>query len=314
MRSRLLLPLLILAAVVAGCTPAQARLTVGISDQHAETFASPFYVPAKLTVARYIVPYDVTSDPAQTLKLEAWLAGAAQTQQKVLISFEHSRKDKKSAGKLPSPEQYRKAITAFKAKYGKSVKDISPWNEVNRKFDPNRGEGQPTWNKPDTVARYYGVATRVFPKSNIVALDVLDQASVGSAVRYIGKFKAAVAKHKLPAVKIWGLHPYSDINRFSTSRTKAMLKAVGKKGDVWLTEASGLVQFGADFPYNEDRAAKANMCMFTIAKLTSRIKRLYVYGYLGSPSFDSGLVGADGQPRPGYTVVQKRQVGPCKQP
>ena len=58
------------------------------------------------------------------------------------------------------------------------------------------------------------------------------------------------------------------------------------------------LQFGKDFPYDEQRAAAANKCMFSIAKLTPRIKRLYVYGYVGSPAFDSGLVGADGQPRP----------------
>lgn len=313
MRLRSLLPLMTVAMLAAAPAGAHAGLTVGVSDQRAEAFANPFYPAANLTVARYIVPYDVTSDPAQTVKLEAWLAGAEQTGQQVLMSFEHSRKDKVRAGKLPTPENYRKAITKFKAKYGARVDDISPWNEVNRKFDPLRGEGQPTWNRPDIVARYYGVAMRVFPKSKIVALDVLDQASVGATVRYIEKFKAAVAKRKLPKVKIWGLHPYSDINRFSTKRTKAMLKAIGK-GEVWLTEASGLVQFGKDFPYDEQRAAAANKCMFTIAKLTPRIKRLYVYGYVGSPAFDSGLVGADGQPRPGYTVVQKRQAGPCRKP
>lgn len=308
-------PLLFLATafLLAAPSPAGARLTVGISDQLPSTFESPFYTQANLTVARYIVPYDVTSDPSQTQKLEAWLAGAIKTRQKILISFEHSRKSKAQAGKLPSPEQYRRAITAFKAKYGKSVEDISPWNEVNRRFDPERGEGQPTWNRPDIVARYYGVATRVFPKSRIVALDVLDQANVQSAVRYIKKFRQTVKKRKLPAPRIWGLHPYSDVNRFSTTRTRAMLKAVGK-GEVWLTEASGLVQFGPDFPYNEQRAAAANKCMFTIAKLSKSITRLYVYGWSGKPSFDSGLVGDDGQPRPGYTVVQKRQSGPCRQP
>lgn len=290
---------------------AQAKLAVGISDQQAATFADPLFAPLHFTVARYIVPYDVTKDPVQTQKLKDWLAGAIATHQKILISFEHSRLSHSAAGKLPSPAKYKTALTSFKKLYGTKVADISPWNEVNRKYDPARAEGQPTWNKVTLVAQYYKVARQVFPTKHIVALDVLDQPNVGNAVGYVRKFKAAVKKLKLPAPKIWGIHPYSDINRFSTSRTKALLKATGS-GDVWLTEASGIVSFGSQFPYDVDRAARADKCMFTIAKLSSRIKRLYVFGWPPGTSFDSGLKNTDGTTRPGYAVVQNRTAGPCK--
>jgi hypothetical protein len=292
---------------------AGSKLVVGISDQNASTFSDPLYTAAKLTIARYVVPFDVTSDPAQAARLESWLSAARAANQKTLISFEHSRRSRTAAGKLPSAAAYRKAITAFKARYGAQVDDISPWNEVDRKYVPSRGEGQPTWNKPAMTATYYGVARKVFKGKPIVALDILDQANVSYALRYIRSFRTAVRKQHLPAPKIWGLHPYSDINRFSTSRTRAMLKATGK-GQVWLTEASGIVRFGSGFPYSEKRAAAANRCMFTIAKLSSRIKRLYVFGWGAGGSFDSGLIGATGQARPGYTVVKKRQAGRCKKP
>jgi hypothetical protein len=292
---------------------AGAKLVVGISDQNASTFRDPLYAQAKLTIARYVVPFDVTSDPAQTLRFEDWLSAARAAHQKTLISFEHSRLSRKAAGKLPSTAAYKKAITAFKKRYGSQVNDISPWNEVDRKYVPSRGEGQPTWNKPATVARYYGVARKVFKGKHIVALDILDQANVNYALSYIRKFRAAVRKQHLPAPKIWGLHPYSDINRFSTSRTRKMLKATGR-GEVWLTEASGIVRFGSGFPFSEKRAAAANRCMFTIAKLSKRIKRLYVFGWGPGGSFDSGLIGDGGTPRPGYTVVKKRQAGRCKKP
>lgn len=302
--------MLIALAVPSG---AHAKVAVGISDQQSVTFADPLFPPLHFTVARYIVPYDVTTDPVQTKKLTDWLAGAKAQNQKILISFEHSRKSHSAAGKLPSVATFTKALKAFKALYGSKVSDISPWNEVNRKFDPARGEGQPTWNKITRTAEYYGVARKVFPTKKIVALDILDQPQVASAVRYIKSFKTAVKKLKIPAVKIWGIHPYSDINRFSTSRTKALLKATGS-GEVWLTEASGIVQFGSGFPYDVDRAAKANKCMFTIAKLSSRIKRLYVFGWPAGGHFDSGLKNADGTTRPGYAVVQNRTAGPCKKP
>jgi hypothetical protein len=313
MRYRHTLGLLTATAMLLSPTVADAKLVVGVSDQQPTTFQDPFYKQAKFTVARYIIPYDVTTDPFQTQRWEPWLANAKAAKQRILVSFEHSRKSRTAAGKLPSATEYKKALAAFKKKYGKDVTDISPWNEVNRKFDKRRGEGQPTWNRPDKAAMYYGIAKKVFPKNKIVALDVLDENKVGPTVKYIKAFKKAVAKQRLPKVKIWGLHPYSDINRFSTSRTRAMLKATGP-GEIWLTEASGLVQFGSNFPYNEKRAAAANKCMFTIAKLSKSIKRLYFYGWVAGGAFDPALIGTDGKPRPGYKVVQKRQAGPCKKP
>jgi hypothetical protein len=306
-----LLPLVLLAALALPAG-AGAKLVVGISDQNASTFSDPLYRAAKLTVARYVLPYDVAKDPAQAARFEAWLSAARAAHQKVLVSFEHSRLSRKAAGKLPSAKAYKAALTAFKKRYGSSF-DVSPWNEVDRKYEAARGEGQPTWNKPAMTATYYGVARKVFKGKKIVALDILDQSNVNPALSYIRRFRAAVRKQHLPAPKIWGLHPYSDINRFSTSRTKKMLRATGS-GEVWLTEASGIVRFGSGFPFSTRRAAAANKCMFTISKLSRRIKRLYVFGWGAGGTFDSGLIGEDGTPRPGYTVVKKRQAARCRKP
>lgn len=312
MRLRLLVPVLLLAGAIAP-QAASARLVVGMSDQRSETFGSALYRAAGFTHARYIVPYDVATDPDQAARFTAWLDGAESAGQVTLVSFEHSRKSRAAAAKLPSPKAFEKAIKQVKARWGAQIDELSPWNEVNRKLDKSRGEGQPTWNRPDMAARYYGVTRRVFKGRPIAALDVLDQNEVGPAVKYIAKFKAAVKAQKLPAPKVWGLHPYSDINRFSTKRTRALLKATGS-GTVWLTEASGIVRFGTNFPFSEKRAAAANRCMFTIAKLNTRIKRLYVFGWAAGGSFDSGLVDEAGNARPGYDVVKKRTAGRCKRP
>ena len=92
------------------------------------------------------------------------------------------------------------------------------------------------------------------------------------------------------------------------------MNSIGCRGDVWLTDYILIVQFGSGFPFSVKRAAAANKCMFTIAKLNRRIKRLYVFGWGAGGTFDSGLIGADGTPRPGYTVVKKRQAARCKKP
>lgn len=312
---RLLVASLLIAALAVPASAAAAP-ALGVSDQNAQTFADPLFAPAKIKLARYITPYDVVSDPVQNEKLSAWVDAARAANQRILISFEHSRKSRSAAAKRPSAAAYRKALTAFRAQYGSRVQEISPWNEVNRKFVAARGEGQPIWNRPDLAATYYGVARKLFKGKPIVALDILDQDNVNGAVSYIRRFKAALKKQKLPNPAIWGIHPYSDINRFSTARTRKLLRET-KTGRVWLTEASGIVKLLPRFPTSEKRAAQANRCMFTIGKLDKRIQRTYYYGWYGRPhdTFDSGLVDmTTDQPRLSYRVVIKRQAGACKKP
>lgn len=312
---RLFIALLLTASLAVPATAAAAPV-MGVSDQNPETFSDPLFGPAKVKVARYIAPYDVVSDPVQNELLAAWVDAARAAGQRILISFEHSRKSRSAAGKAPSAAAYRKALTAFKAEYGSRVQEISPWNEVNRRFVAARGEGQPIWKRPDLAAAYYGVARQVFAGKAIVALDILDGDNVNDAVSYVRKFKAALRKQKLPSPAIWGIHPYSDINRFSTSRTKKLLRETGT-GRVWLTEASGIVKLLPRFPTSEKRAAQADRCMFTIAKLNKRIQRLYYYGWYGRPGdpFDSGVVDmTNDKPRLGYEVVVKRQAGACRKP
>jgi hypothetical protein len=287
----------------------QAALKVGISDQQPATFSNPLFAPLKFTTARYITSYDVMDHPQSRTALTQWIAAAQGAKQRVLISFEHSYQGAK-AKKAPSVAAYTKAIKKFHAAFP-SVKDISPWNEVNRKIfkSGTTYQGQPIWNNPKRAAQYYMAAYKVFKGARIIALDVLDQANVASTVRYVQKFR----RYAKPTPKRWGIHPYSDNNRFSTKRTKALLKAT-VRGEVWLTESGGIVKLGASFPYSPTRAAKALGCMFTGAKLSKRITRVYQYQFLGSPPlarFDAGLLNPNGTKRPGYDVVLKRKASKC---
>jgi len=157
-------------------------------------------------------------------------------------------------------------------------------------------------------------ARRVFKGAKITGLDVLDARNISCpqtdcALKYIRTF----LKYAKPRPKYWGLHNYADTNRFSMSRTKAILKAT-KSGDIWLTETGGIVSLGKNFPFSPSRAAKALGCMFTLAKTNKRIRRLYVYSFYGLPKgklFDAGLLNATGAKRPGYDVVRKRKARRC---
>ena len=308
------IPLITAALIAVLAIPAGAQAaTVGISDQQAGTFTNPLYAPLKMREARYITPYDVMSNPAQKANLSAWIQAARAAHQKILISFEHSNQGSK-AKKLPSVASFTKELRKFKKAYP-YVHEISPWNEVNRKiFSVGGGQyqGQPTYKSPKRVAQYYMAARKVFrgSKYTIVGVDLLDQNKVASSIRFLKSF----LRYAHPRPKVIGLHNYSDTNRFSGSRTRAVLRVF--PGKVWLTETGGLVKLGTSFSYSLSRASKALGCMFTLAKSNKRIQRLYVYQFNPAADpmtarFDAGLINPDGSKRPGYTVVQKRKARAC---
>ena len=305
--------LLVLAAgMVAAPVGAQAA-TFGISDQQARTFSNPLYAPLKLKHARYVAPYDVMSDTSQRERFEAWYAAAGGARQRMLVSFEHSRTTGKEQT-LPTKGQFTKAMKAFKKAFPK-VREINTWNEVNRCQTGTRTEGQPRGicgaggakglaRSAKLLNTYYGVTRKVFTGATIVPLNVLDEKTPTRAISYVKAFKR-IAR---PAPKVWGIHNYSDTNRFSTTRTTKIIRAIGAKGDVWLLEAGGQLKLGTRV-FGQNKAAKALRCMFKIAK-NKRIKRAYIYHFNGSQpdaTFDAGLIDPDGTTkRKGYDVVRKR--------
>jgi hypothetical protein len=70
------------------------------------------------------------------------------------------------------------------------------------------------------------------------------------------------------------------------------------------------VKFGRNFPCSETRARNRLRNMFSLARTyrTSGVERLYVYNWSGpgcDARFDAGLVGPDGEPRPGYDYLRQ---------
>jgi len=303
---RLLLPLAALVAMLA--VPAAAgAYTLGVSDQQASTFTNPLFKPLHMTAARYIAPYDVMESPGDLQRFTDWYKAATKARQRVLVSFEHSRR----AGMvrhLPSVSEYTTEMKKFHKAFPR-VKEISVWNEVNRCQSAADPAGQPTCGQAKRLAQYYSADRNVYgSKATIVALDVLDQQNVNPTINFIRKF----LKYAHPRPSILGFHNYTDTNRLSLTRTNKVLRAW--PGKIWLTETGGIVRLGRSFPYNTSRAAKALGCMFTSAKLSSRIQRLYVYQFNGAPKgarFDAGLIDPNNKKRPGYTVVLKRRARAC---
>jgi len=302
-RKRLFVSFLLLLAVL--CVPAvgQARVTVGIGDQQPAMFASPLYRDLHVKIARYIAPYDLADDPTYVTQFTQWLAGARELGIEPHVAFYHSYKH---PTRIPSARAYVKEIKKFR-KLFPSVKSFETWNESNR---GNVNSGATRFHSPTArqAASLYEALRSACRGCKIVGLDVLDTTNISKTVRYIKAFKKAV-RH-MP--KIWGLHNYSDTNRFRNKGTKEVAKVV--PGQIWLTETGGIVKFGGAFPGGRKglaRAKKALDYMFKLARSNRKIRRLYIFQWTGASDvrFDAGLTNPNGSPRPGYAVVKRHIRG-----
>jgi hypothetical protein len=275
-------------------TPGSGPL-LGIADQKPETFSDPLFRSLGVRRSRLNTPWNsIFTEPA---RLDAWLQAARAAGIEPFVAFEHNRGDQCPAMpcSLPPLSAYKRAIAAFHQHYP-WVHLLQPWNEAN-------SGTQPTGKHPAAAAAFYEAVRKICPTCTIPAADVLDS---GNLARWLGRFKAALHG---PTPRLWGLHNYTDTNRFRTSGTREMLRLV--PGEVWFTEAGGIVTFEtADgrtpLPYDEKRAARAVRFLFHLARLSPRIRRIYIYQWkIDFPGnrFDAGLVGPDGKPRPALAVV-----------
>jgi hypothetical protein len=275
----------------------------GIGDQQTEMFTSTYWQRLHTKIARYVAPYDAAVRPYSLSQATAWIRAAEAQHQQILIAFYHSEY---TPTKMPSIAGYQRDVRKFIKLFPK-VRQYQPWNEANRGNIPK------LFDSPSAVAsaKYYQALKRVCSGCTIVGLDILDQDVVAPTLTYISQFKQEIRRLKTVMPSIWGLHNYSDTNRFSSSRTKAILSAV--PGQVWLTETGGIVKFGRGFPNKHGsglvRAAKALRFMFKLAGSSPRIKRLYIFQWSGGTAatrFDAGLTDSHYRPRPGYVVVCKQ--------
>jgi hypothetical protein len=282
---------------------AQAKPKVGLSEQNPVVFSDAHWKPLKLKRSRYIVPWDYTKVGFQHSEVTAFMTRAHAAKQDVLVEFSarrgcfvNNRYKRTKACKAPSIRTYKKAVKGFRKEFP-YAKTFAPWNEVNH-------VSQPTYKSPKLAVKYWKAMKSSCKKCTILAADLLDQRNIDS---YLRRFQKA-SKGK---GRIWGLHNYNDVNRHKSKGIQRVLRVT--KGQLWLTETGGLVQFKTSgFRYSPKRAAKATKYLFQLAKKFKRIKRIYVYRWFGAPRterFDSGLVGPNGETRPGLKQFRKSIKG-----
>jgi hypothetical protein len=282
------LTLLTTLAFAAAAAPAGA-VQVGIADQKSDMWADQRFKDLGIRYARIGVPWDVLRSTEGRDALGFWLDAAKAEGAAPLVTFERSRV---RPSYNPSPGELAKQLKAIRRNWP-WVNEFATWNEANLS------------KKPELVAKWWLALRRACPYCRVLAADLVDRKNAPAFTKRFAK-----AAKRQPG--IWGLHNYADANRFTTSATKRFVKAV--KGSVWLTETGGVVsrrngsgvRFAGSGP---EHAARATRFLFDrLARVSSRIKRIYIYHWNtpegSAETWDSGLIGPDGQERPALSVLR----------
>jgi hypothetical protein len=288
----------LMLALLAAPPPADARVTIGIGQQTPEIFRSPHWHALNAPDVRYIAPWDTATDPLQLDKLDTWMAAADGAGARVMLGFQRSLRSERSANRLPTRAEYRRAFKALQKRYPQ-VRTWVPWNEANN-------AGSLTGKAPKRAAAYYNIVRKACPRCQIVAGDVLDQRNLES---WLKRYQ----RHLKTRPAIWGLHNYHDANARISKSTDLMLRLT--KGQLWFTETGGVVRMRVAGKngmvtknYGIRHAAKSTRYVLNLARKSNRIKRIYLYHWLAPSKFttwDSAMTNHKMQPRMIYRTVYK---------
>jgi hypothetical protein len=300
-----LLALACLALGLAGQAQARPSAIIGIADQHGETFSDPLFGALGVKNARLNLAWDALQSPWQVQELDSWMGQAQAAGIDPLVIFSQSR----IAGRtrvLPSPAEYGQVIDQLRARYP-FVHEFAGWNEANH-------TGQPTYRRPDMVAQYYKTLLAHCPGCKILPASLLDNPNL---VPWTQRLRRAIHRIGAPDPRLWGLHNYSDVNNLRDVSTRRLERAV--KGRIWITESGGVVAASSPtaskFPQGADYAGRVTRYIVgPMLRRSPRIQRIYFYNWKASSdpvSWDSGLIAADGTPRPAYQVLEgyQQQLG-----
>ena len=275
-------------------TPAQVGVDVGIADQKADMFSDQRFADLGIDRARFAIGWDALTSSWQTAELDAWLQGAKDNGVEPLITFGHSRTQRRSR---PTPDQLRIQFRNFRQRYP-WVTTFATWNEANLC-------GEPTCHRPSLAAGYYRALRKECPSCTILAPEVLDMPNM---VQWAKDFRHALGF----SPKLWGVHNYVEANRFKMTRLRAFLRAT-PGSQVWLTETGGLVRRDnastTDIPEGPRHAGEVTRYIFDrILPLNPQITRVYLYHWNAGPTtvtWDSGLINPSGGERSALFVLAR---------
>jgi hypothetical protein len=306
-RRTLLTCLLALASAVLLAVPATSgAYVVGIADQSPTLFTDQYFEQIAPTRTRYITPID--SVFKQRGVVDAWMDAADAADMEVVVAFNPPQKMRcpnigRARGCRPvTAAFYRRAFRAFRARYPQ-VRIFQPWNEVNNLT-------QPTARYPDAVVTYYQIAKANCRGCIVLGADIQDLPNMAS---YSAAVLRAFRDRHVATPRVWGLHNYTDTNRFVKDTNSSMRRAARiLPGKIWLTETAGLFRFQPQnarqsFRPDLSRQKRAMAAIFKQANHYRRkVDRIYLYQWFASSPtnrWDSAILDAHDLPRPVYDVL-----------
>jgi len=305
-RRILLLSLLALACAGLAVPATGGAYVVGVADQSPALFTNGYFEQLAPTRTRYITPID--SVFKQRAAVDTWMDAAAAADMEVVVAFNPPQAMRcpnvgRAKGCRPVTAAYfRRAFRAFHARYPQ-VRIYQPWNEVNNLT-------QPTARYPQAVVTYYQIAKANCRGCVVLGADIQDLPNMAS---YSAAVLRAFGDRHMAVPRVWGLHNYTDTNRFVKDRNSSMRRAASiLPGKIWLTETAGLFRFQPQnarqsFRPSLARQKRAMQAIFKQANLYRRkVDRVYLYQWFASPPsnrWDSGVLDAHGLPRPVFDVL-----------
>jgi hypothetical protein len=282
------------AVAAAAATPEQEGIEVGIADQKPDMFADTRFIGLGIRYARFSMAWDALTSAWQTAELDAWLQGAQDAGVQPLVSFAHSRTNRRSK---PTPERLKYEFRRFRQRYP-WVTTFATWNEANLC-------GEPTCHRPSLAAGYYRALRKECPSCTILAPELLDMPNM---VRWARDFRGALGF--IP--KLWGVHNYVEANRFRQVRLRRLVRAM-PGARIWLTETGGLVRRDnastTDIPEGPRHAGEVTRYIFDrILPTNPEIERVYIYHWNAGPptvTWDSGLINPSGGERSALFVLAR---------
>lgn len=291
----------LLAAAAAGAPEprragARRELEIGIADQKASVFGDARLRRLDLRYARRSVHWDALRFPAQRREFEAWLDGVRDMGAEPLITFSQGARRSGRRYRPPAVPEFMRQFRRFRRRYP-DVQAYSTWNEANMC-------GAGLCDRPELAAAYFNAMRHNCRDCRVLAVDLVDQDNM---IAWVRAFRRATDVDP----RLWGLHDYIDANRFETTRTAALLRAV--HGEIWLTEVGGIVarRNGSHVPLPQGKAHAARATRFIfdrLAPLSPRITRVYIYHWRSSTrrdTWDSAFIGSDGSRRPSLGVLER---------
>ena len=273
------------------------KVKIGIADQKSDVFGDPVFTSLGMRYARRSVGWDTMQYDWQIADVDAWLQNARAAGVQPLITFAKSRVAERRRY-LPTVAEYRNAFVAFRKRWP-WVKDFVASNESNH-------PAETTGRYPKRAVQYWNAMQSACRSCKVAAATLLDDKI--TLIKWTKQF----LKYAKTQPKYWALHNYVSANKFDLKLTKQLLGLI--KGEVWITEVGGLVhrsKMPGRIPLAEGVPHQTRVTKYIFDKLlrvSPRITRAYLYHWNSTgpgSSWDSGLIDANGKPRPSLSVLEK---------